>query len=234
MAKTMYIGIGGVARKVKQPFVGIGGVARKVKNGFIGVGGVARGCYQGVTYLYNSGDECTSLTGGWQFPTIQTASNLGANPVFDTNVSGGHTMTRTKNTNNINLKITASSNLQLGVISMYCKNSIAFDGYKKLCMELDYSMKGSTSYASSAQAYMNFAVWSVAPSGTKVYNTSLAKIGITGHNNTSSVNTSANGYTLELDVSTVSGNGWVNFYSLIYEMNSGFVSNAVIKKVWLE
>ena len=45
MAKAIYEGVSGVARKVKQPFVGVSGVARKVKNGYVGVGGVARGCY---------------------------------------------------------------------------------------------------------------------------------------------------------------------------------------------
>ena len=40
MAKRAYIGVGGVARKVKQPFVGVANVARKVKSGYIGVGGV--------------------------------------------------------------------------------------------------------------------------------------------------------------------------------------------------
>ena len=47
MAKTQYIGVGGVARKVKQPYVGVSGVARKVKSGYVGVSGVARQFFQG-------------------------------------------------------------------------------------------------------------------------------------------------------------------------------------------
>ena len=42
MAKSAYIGIGGVARQVKNIYIGIGGVARRVKKGYIGIGGVAR------------------------------------------------------------------------------------------------------------------------------------------------------------------------------------------------
>lgn len=42
-----FIGVNGVARKVKNQFIGVNGVARKVKNGFIGVNGVARKCYGG-------------------------------------------------------------------------------------------------------------------------------------------------------------------------------------------
>lgn len=42
MAKKVYIGVGGKARKVKKIYIGVGGKARKVKKGYIGVGGVAR------------------------------------------------------------------------------------------------------------------------------------------------------------------------------------------------
>lgn len=47
MAKGAYIGVGGVARKVKQPLIGVDGVARKVKSGYVGVNSVARQFLQG-------------------------------------------------------------------------------------------------------------------------------------------------------------------------------------------
>ena len=47
MAKAQYVGVGNVARKVKQPYVGVSNVARKVKNGCVGVGGVARQFFTG-------------------------------------------------------------------------------------------------------------------------------------------------------------------------------------------
>lgn len=50
MAKSEYIGINNVARKVKGIYVGVNGVARKVTKGYIGVGGVARQFYPGVVY----------------------------------------------------------------------------------------------------------------------------------------------------------------------------------------
>ena len=49
MAKEFYIGVGGVARKVKQPYIGVNSVARKVKKGYIGVNGVARQFFSGGT-----------------------------------------------------------------------------------------------------------------------------------------------------------------------------------------
>ena len=47
MAKKAYIGVDGVARKVKKGYLGIDGVARKVKKAYIGIGGVARPCWSG-------------------------------------------------------------------------------------------------------------------------------------------------------------------------------------------
>ncbi len=45
MAKG-YIGIGGVAKNVKNIYIGVGGVAKQVKKAYIGVGGVAKLWYQ--------------------------------------------------------------------------------------------------------------------------------------------------------------------------------------------
>lgn len=42
MAKDVYIGVGGKARKVKNLYIGVGGKARKVKKAYVGVGGKAR------------------------------------------------------------------------------------------------------------------------------------------------------------------------------------------------
>ena len=51
MAKAQYIGVNGVARKVKKDYIGVGGVARKVKSGYIGVDGVARKFFSGFDLL---------------------------------------------------------------------------------------------------------------------------------------------------------------------------------------
>ena len=52
MAKRVYIGVGGKARKVKKIYIGVAGVARKVKKAYIGVGGVARPCWSGGELSY--------------------------------------------------------------------------------------------------------------------------------------------------------------------------------------
>lgn len=52
MAKKMYVGVSGVARKVKKIYVGVSGKARKVKKGYIGVGGKARLFFSGGELAY--------------------------------------------------------------------------------------------------------------------------------------------------------------------------------------
>jgi len=45
MAKGLYFGVGGKARKGKRAYFGVGGKARKIKKMYIGIGGKARLCY---------------------------------------------------------------------------------------------------------------------------------------------------------------------------------------------
>lgn len=47
MAKKCYVGVNGVARKVKKGYVGVDGIARKIKKAYVGVNGVARLCWSG-------------------------------------------------------------------------------------------------------------------------------------------------------------------------------------------
>ena len=56
MAKAMYVGIGGVARKVKNGYLGVGGVTRFVRRGYLGVSGVAR------YFLYDFGTASVHLS----------------------------------------------------------------------------------------------------------------------------------------------------------------------------
>lgn len=52
MAKKAYVGVDGVARKIKKGYIGVGGLARKIKKGYIGVGGVARPFWGGGEVVY--------------------------------------------------------------------------------------------------------------------------------------------------------------------------------------
>lgn len=93
MAKGMYLGVGGVARKVKKTYIGINGVARKIKKIYIGVGNVARLSWSSSpVYLfcggssgaltvtsednYNSISELLSTTSGGSINRIRCLSNV--------------------------------------------------------------------------------------------------------------------------------------------------------------
>ena len=54
MAKGTYIGVDGVARKVKKGYIGVDGIARKIKKAYIGIGGVARPCWGGGLEYYGT------------------------------------------------------------------------------------------------------------------------------------------------------------------------------------
>ena len=54
MAKGAYVGVDGVARKIKKGYVGVEGKARKVKKAYVGVGGVARPCWASGLEHYGS------------------------------------------------------------------------------------------------------------------------------------------------------------------------------------
>ena len=64
MAKGAYIGINGIARKIKKGYIGVNGVARKIKKAYIGVGGVARPCWGGGEPVFYGG--ITALSNGRQ------------------------------------------------------------------------------------------------------------------------------------------------------------------------
>lgn len=80
MAKGAYIGVNGIARKIKGGYIGIDGVAKKIKKAYIGVGGVARPCWGG-------GDEPTYY--GTVTALSKARSNLAATSVGNYALFGG-------------------------------------------------------------------------------------------------------------------------------------------------
>ena len=54
MSNAIYIGVGGVAKPVKQMYVGVNGVARKVKKVYVGVNGVAKLCWSGYDPVFSN------------------------------------------------------------------------------------------------------------------------------------------------------------------------------------
>lgn len=61
MAKGVYIGVGGAAKKVKQIYIGVNGQAKKVKKGYIGVNGQAKLFWSALDITYD-GKHTSNLT----------------------------------------------------------------------------------------------------------------------------------------------------------------------------
>ena len=72
MSKGVYIGVNGVARKVKNVYIGVSNVARKVKKGYIGVGGVARPFLSSEVEYYGT---TTALSTVRCFHSAETVGN---------------------------------------------------------------------------------------------------------------------------------------------------------------
>lgn len=64
MAKGIYRGVDGTARKVKKEYRGVEGIARRIKKEYRGVDGIARLCYLSSNYQF-MGFTNTSANGGY-------------------------------------------------------------------------------------------------------------------------------------------------------------------------
>ena len=75
MAKKMYLGIDGIARKIKKGYLGIDGIARKIKKGYLGVGGVARPFWTGdEPFYYGTIDPTYGYTGSRYYSNVSCLS----------------------------------------------------------------------------------------------------------------------------------------------------------------
>lgn len=124
---AVFRGVNNVARKVTKQFRGVSNVARQIKAEWRGVDGVARKVFTIGTYLYNSGDECTSLTGGW----TKSGYSRGA-------------ATATKNSDNITLAIKSSGNQ---TATMLTANKVNLSGYSKLIAQVEYATTSTNGLA---------------------------------------------------------------------------------------
>lgn len=70
---TIYRGMGGVNREIKQQFRGVGGVNREIKEQYRGVGGVNRQVFNSFDgTLYSDGDKWSNLNFWLGFTTLNT------------------------------------------------------------------------------------------------------------------------------------------------------------------
>ena len=75
MAKKMYVGVNGVARKITSAYVGVNNIARKITKGYVGVGGIARQFWPGGGVIYYG--TATALSQARQNLAATTVGNYG-------------------------------------------------------------------------------------------------------------------------------------------------------------
>ena len=73
MAKGAYIGVDGIAKKIKKGYIGVDGVARRIKKAYIGIGGVARPCWSSGELVYYG--TITSLSAARNNVSATTVGN---------------------------------------------------------------------------------------------------------------------------------------------------------------
>lgn len=92
MAKKVYYGVGGIARKVKKIYYGAGGIARKVRRGYIGVGGIARPFWTGgeLAYYGNSEDGAIAKPEGNGYNPAVSNVDYALFPFFSGNIANAY------------------------------------------------------------------------------------------------------------------------------------------------
>lgn len=116
MAKSIYIGVDGKARKAKNIYIGVDGKARKVKKMYIGVNGVARLCYTSevtvtVTIVQSANQTITVICNGNSYTSTFTAkagSTYTASISASTGYNAGR-LNRTSGTLTDNITISATA-----------------------------------------------------------------------------------------------------------------------------
>lgn len=116
MAKSIYIGVDGKARKAKNIYIGVDGKARKVKKMYIGVNGVARLCYTSevtvtVTIVQSANQKITVICNGNSYTSTFTAK-AGSTYTASISASTGYnagTLNSTSGTLTDNITISATA-----------------------------------------------------------------------------------------------------------------------------
>lgn len=116
MAKSIYIGVDGKARKAKNIYIGVDGKARKVKKMYIGVNGVARLCYTSevtvtVTIVQSANQTITVICSGNSYTSTFTAK-AGSTYTASISASTGYnagTLSSTSGTLTDNITISATA-----------------------------------------------------------------------------------------------------------------------------
>ena len=167
MAKGLYIGVDGKARKVKKIYTGINGKARKVKKGYIGIDGKARLFFSGEKKLCYYG-TATALTTA---RTDLAAASIGDYAIFFGGANGMSIIDSNMDIYNSSLvKVTNASSGVISELAAASNSSYAiFGGGKNYDRKAQNSVRAingdltrtSTSFISSNSARYDLAATTI-------------------------------------------------------------------------
>ena len=131
---AQYDNVSGVARKMVKKYENVSGVARKVVKSYENVSGVARRFFNTIVsplYLYNRGDKCTTVSGGWS----QKGATNGP--------SSGYASTPSVGFGNTRMTVYQAENHHAGYV--YTLNKINLTQYSQLCAEISLTGENGNS-----------------------------------------------------------------------------------------
>lgn len=173
-------------------------------------------------FLYNEGNECASVTGGWYIPSVYSSGYY----CDLANLSYG-TRTVQKNADHMYIKVTCHTKGMIIQGSLNATNQVNLTDFSKLCVEHTVNAESGTGTAQN----FNISVMSITPSKVSTASNSNYYGNKLANRNASS----GNRLVTELDISNVTGNAYVHLTCLLYsETTANVYANAKIHKVWLE
>lgn len=220
-----YDNVSGVARQVITKYENVNGVARSVLKSYDNVSGVARQYFDSKVeplVIYNYGDECTAITGGWAFGNNNAAKNC-------LDHCAGATGTKQKNSNHIYLGLEIDDWSTIHA-STFTNNPINVTRYKTMHVLITEYMGFWGLYQSDGISTFSFRVHSEMPDPNVVYSTkTLNSVSHNAHRD-GSINTRE--IEVVLDVSGISQAIYPVIMGVVYQCSTYITMK--IHKVWFE
>jgi len=178
-------------------------------------------------YLYNEGDECTSLTGGWMIPTSVAESHY-CDMVSGVSASGTSpygTRTVQKNSNHLYINVTTNTKNMVVQGSLYTAKTINLSPYNTLYVKYTTSSISGSGVIKPSAIYM----MDVTPNKLATdnyYNHQIVKLTMSasGSENVVSVN-----------ISNVTASLYAQLTIILWsETDNSLYGNVKIHSIWLE
>ena len=210
MAKKVYVGVNGVARKIKKGYIGdVYDVARKIKKAYIGIGGVARPCWSGGDLVYYGTITGISYSGESGNAYVRSAASVGNYAIFAGRKKGtDYVDVYNKSLTHSNLAALSGCPVcgtTLGGYAIFANYNISV-AYNTSLTQSNLSSLGGISViqdptATTVGSYALFAGGNPVPAypnerATKAYNSSLTLITATTHRGSAGTSTTVGNYAL--------------------------------------